>query len=311
MLGPHARRRTLLLLITLLVFPGARFALAQNGGVVVHDQTPIYANAKGDWVEFTVAKNTPVAGIEDFEEKDGRVHVLYFKAPDQKGLERKAWMNPADIERFEYDCSCDKRGKCSAVTLGFSSEWTECFKKAKDGKVVELAGGPSLPASNASNQAQRSKALKNDDIVALTKAGLGDDIIVSKITQSPETDFDTSVDALIRLKKEGVGKGTIDAMVKQPQKGASAVKKGKAVPANQVRVETNTAVLSTCQRLGTVHAVIDTYRGGGSDTVIRRLQEMAAKKGGNVIVLMGSFTTIKQQNGSDMMGDAEVYSCAE
>jgi hypothetical protein len=311
MIGPLARRPDLFLLINLLLILGARFALAQHGGIVLHDQTPIYAHSKGDKVEFTAAKNTSVAGIDDFEEKDGRVHVVYFNTPDQKGLDRRAWMNPADLERFEYDCSCDKRGKCSAVTIGFSSEWTECFKKAKDGKLAELAGGPSLPASTASNQAQRSRALNNDDIIALTKAGLGEDIIVSKITQSPEADFDTSVDALIRLKKEGVGKGAIDAMMKQPQKGASAVKKGKAVPAKQVRVETNTAALSTCQRLGIVHAVIDTFWGGGSDTVIRRLQEEAAKKGGNIIVLMGSFTTIKKQNGSDMMGDAEVYSCAE
>lgn len=41
------------------------------------------------------------------------------------------------------------------------------------------------------------------------------------------------------------------------------------------------------------------------------LQEAAAKKGGNIIVLMRSFTMIKTQKGSDMMGDAEVYSCPE
>ncbi|GEM_PF-7080400 len=58
------------------------------------------------------------------------------------------------------------------------------------------------------------KPLTNDDVIALTKAGLGDDIVVSKIQQVPKETLDVSTDALIALKKD-ISKPVIDAMIKR------------------------------------------------------------------------------------------------
>ncbi len=59
------------------------------------------------------------------------------------------------------------------------------------------------------------KALTNEDVVKLVKAEMGDKVIIDKINASPGDKLDTSTDALIRLKKAGVSKAVIDAMIKR------------------------------------------------------------------------------------------------
>jgi len=59
------------------------------------------------------------------------------------------------------------------------------------------------------------KPLTNDDVLAMVKAGLGDELTISKIKDAPSVDLDVSADALIRMKKEGASKAVIDAMMKR------------------------------------------------------------------------------------------------
>jgi hypothetical protein len=54
--------------------------------------------------------------------------------------------------------------------------------------------------------------LKNADIVKMAKAGFDDDIIITKINTS-KCQFDTTPDALIKLKQIGVRSAVIKAMV--------------------------------------------------------------------------------------------------
>ena len=54
--------------------------------------------------------------------------------------------------------------------------------------------------------------LTNADVVQLAKAGIGDAVIVAKVRTSAPA-FDTSVDALLALSKEGVSDEVILAMV--------------------------------------------------------------------------------------------------
>ena len=61
-------------------------------------------------------------------------------------------------------------------------------------------------------------ALTNEDIVRLTQAGLGAEVISAKI-QASATDFDTSVEQLLELKGAGVEDSVLAAMV---NKGAAA-----------------------------------------------------------------------------------------
>lgn len=60
------------------------------------------------------------------------------------------------------------------------------------------------------------KPLTNADVIALVKAGLDDSTVVAKIRQSGRSGFDTSVEGLIALKKAGVSKTVIDAMLGGP-----------------------------------------------------------------------------------------------
>jgi hypothetical protein len=67
------------------------------------------------------------------------------------------------------------------------------------------------------------ETITNEEIISLTKAGLASSIIVGKIKTS-KTNFDTSADALIRLKQNGVGDEVIAAMfdAKNPTSAAGA-----------------------------------------------------------------------------------------
>lgn len=61
-------------------------------------------------------------------------------------------------------------------------------------------------------QGSGDEVLTNDAVAAMAKAGLGASVIVAKIRSSP-SDFDVSVDALIRLKQDGVDDEVINAMI--------------------------------------------------------------------------------------------------
>jgi hypothetical protein len=71
-----------------------------------------------------------------------------------------------------------------------------------------LVGSLLLGATPAS----APKPLTNDDVVSLVQAGLPQDVIIEKIKTS-KTAFDTSTDALVGLKKAGVGGEIIRVMV--------------------------------------------------------------------------------------------------
>ncbi len=86
--------------------------------------------------------------------------------------------------------------------------------------IAKLTGGSpddqsgDREAGSAHNKKQQ-KALTNDDVIKLVKAELGDQVVIDKIKTSPGDKLDTSTDALIRLKKAGVSKAVIDAMIKR------------------------------------------------------------------------------------------------
>lgn len=84
-----------------------------------------------------------------------------------------------------------------------------------------LAGA--LAAVGAAQSAP--KFLTNDDVVSMVKAGQDSDTIVSAI-QTQGTDFDVSAKAMLQLRKSGVPKKVIDAMisaVKDQKEAAVAV----------------------------------------------------------------------------------------
>ncbi len=74
--------------------------------------------------------------------------------------------------------------------------------------AVILAGG--LAATGTAQSAP--KFLTNDDVVSMVKAGQDETAILSAI-QTQGTDFDVSAKALLQLKKSGVPKKVVDAMI--------------------------------------------------------------------------------------------------
>src|SRR5262245_26747944 len=75
--------------------------------------------------------------------------------------------------------------------------------------VVALAASL-LAASSAALFAQET--LTNQSVVEMVKAGLSERVIIAKIRTSP-TNFDTSTDALIALKKNGVSEKVIETIM--------------------------------------------------------------------------------------------------
>src|ERR1700759_3745226 len=65
------------------------------------------------------------------------------------------------------------------------------------------------------------KPLTNTDVVDMVHAGLDEGTIVLAIKNS-RSDFDTSPRALIELKKNGVGKSVLDAMLRASASGGSS-----------------------------------------------------------------------------------------
>jgi len=215
-----------------------------DGGIVLRDGAPVYRGSTGEKVEATLNRGNAVAGITtqgifgdhyQFEEEDGRIHVLYFRSgtPVEGGPYFTAWMNPADLARFTYDCGCDREHKPNCRP--FSSRWMKfrwntCFLEARDTKLAQLtptwgkepagaaatgAAAPAAQSAGQSSQAPVEKALTNADVISLVKLQLGDDLVVAKIQQAPVEALDVSTDALIKLKSEGVSKAVLDAMIKR------------------------------------------------------------------------------------------------
>lgn len=76
------------------------------------------------------------------------------------------------------------------------------------GFVLALAAFAGVPGG------ARAQSFDNGGVIALHRAGLGDDAIIAKV-QSLPCNYDTSTDQLIALKQAGVGDEVIVAMVKR------------------------------------------------------------------------------------------------
>lgn len=80
----------------------------------------------------------------------------------------------------------------------------------------ENSGGRSLTAagggSAASGSATTGEVMTNDSVMKLVRAKFSEKMIVSKIETSARARFDTSVDAMVKLKESGVSDAEIQAM---------------------------------------------------------------------------------------------------
>jgi len=138
-------------LAILLLYAGsaAMFAASRGGkgqgAIVIRDDAPVYTNPDRTEVEWKLKRGDAVAGITSgaltagrfqFDEKNGRAHVQYFRG-EEKGMARSGWMDPGDLSRFTYDGSCEDNASPFA-TKGFSMRWNACFQEGRDDKLDKL-----------------------------------------------------------------------------------------------------------------------------------------------------------------------------
>lgn len=211
-----------------------------EGAIVVREKVTIYTSATGlEEKSKDVPRGFAVGGITttamagttayELQEENGRLHVIYVDLDDsgsgeQKSIYRLGWVARSDVSNFTYECGCTSamdRNKCYPLTqAGFVTlKYNACFKEGMNKKLLELRAAweqkSDLPSSTATLKSSTEKALTNDDLVALAGAGLGDEIVISKIQQSPNEMLDVSVEALIKLKAIGFSKVVLESMVKR------------------------------------------------------------------------------------------------
>ncbi len=95
----------------------------------------------------------------------------------------------------------------------------------------------------ASASLAKPEALTNSDVLKMVEAKLGDDLIVGKIRSSPG-DFDTSIDAILKLKAAGASDAVIHAMVDASPTAKAVVKEAPLTggASGLVKVELKTPV---------------------------------------------------------------------
>lgn len=78
--------------------------------------------------------------------------------------------------------------------------------------MLMLIASASVFAQKDAKSLSQTKAMTNQDVLALVTAGLPESVVIEKIRTS-KTSFDTSTEALVALKKEGVPSSVIRLMV--------------------------------------------------------------------------------------------------
>lgn len=197
-----------------------------EGALVVRDGAPGYESKSSTKVKRTFKRGEAVAGFHkefiattyEFFEENGRVRVLYPKS--DSALMDDAWMDPDDLLTFVYDC-CDS--ECIPVKASFKrAEWNPCFKDgiAKARAQLAAARPPEKERGERSGVARsrggsEEKPLTNEAVLKMVQAELGDELVIAKIQQAPREELDVSPEALVQLKKKGVSKAVLDAMIKR------------------------------------------------------------------------------------------------
>lgn len=101
-----------------------------------------------------------------------------------------------------------------------------------------LDGQASRVHAASTEKSHVEKPLTNADVITMAKAGLGDEIVIAKIHQSPREELDVSVQALLDLKKRDLSKAVVEAMIKRVDKRtrqSTTVSPGSVSPVSKDR----------------------------------------------------------------------------
>ncbi len=98
-----------------------------------------------------------------------------------------------------------------ALLSGIALVWQMHAQGTVEGPMPQLAGKSTQANTSVSPPAQ-SRLLDNDAVVRMTRADLGDEIILQAVRSQPG-DYKTGADDLVALKQAGVSPAVIEAML--------------------------------------------------------------------------------------------------
>lgn len=142
--------------------------------------------------------------------------------------------------------------------------------------LFPVFAGTSGEAQRSSTKSSTAKpaVMTNDDVIGLASAGMGDDIILTKIHAASATAFDTSVDGLKALKAAGVSSTVIRVMI-DPAAAPAAAALSTAPPS-----EAATPVASNPDDPATVHApgIYMLAKGADGQMHLNKLEHVVPKQ---------------------------------
>jgi len=170
------------------------------------------------------------SNLKQTEDTIGQVFKIEKAGPPPKGPEPPfplpssyvSAQSSGDQIQFNADktLSLQEGGQSYRGTFVITGNTVEINITETNTKSTMTVQGSTLTDSNGQTWALRNSAstqsggntLRNDDILKLAKVGMDDAAIIAKI-ESSQCKFDTSPDALIQLKQNGVSAAVLKAMV--------------------------------------------------------------------------------------------------
>jgi len=242
-----------------------------QGAVVIRDTdhagpAPIYAHEQGDAIEAQLAQGDFVAGYNNlgliahsyaFQQSNGRVHVVYFANNKRSGFVKMAWMDPADLRMFDYDCSCGlqafhglKMEACSpfAPTGILRFKWNACFDKAREDVLAQVhpasAGHPAKIAAAEPEDDPNDKPLSIDAITSATGGANGEKPAKKPHSEEPHVS-----------KKKDLTNADVVSLVKAELGDKVIIDKIRA--SSREKLDTSAEALIRLKKAGVSRAVID------------------------------------------------------
>jgi hypothetical protein len=100
----------------------------------------------------------------------------------------------------------------NVLEISITDTNTKTTMTIQGGTLTDASGQTWSLGDQSAQTASSEGALRNEDIIKLAKVGIDDATIIAKIGSS-KCQFDTSTDALVQLKQNGVSVAILKAMV--------------------------------------------------------------------------------------------------
>jgi hypothetical protein len=126
------------------------------------------------------------------------------------GVRVKMVMHPPAVV---YAVPTTRNSMCSILTSALAAPAQSNAEVG--GKATSAGSSAPAPEAEPPSFEPSEPPLTNDEVIKLSEAGLGSDLIIAKIKQAANEALDVSTDALLALKKKKVAHDVIAAMIQR------------------------------------------------------------------------------------------------